>query len=128
MTGDVAACRLDRQLFDRPVYGMTFCARVDQGADRQVRKAANRDVLGHGHAVEKSQRLAVFRDHGDPSLDRLIGMLKLDLASLDPDRSSRLKRARSEDGFQQFGSAGAEQAGDSQHLASAYAKTRYRAS
>ena len=92
-------------------------------AEGQLGEAADRDVLGHGHAVEEAQGLAVLGHHGDPGRDRLVGMCEPDRPALEPDRPGRRRRAGAEDRFEQLGSAGPEQPGDAQDLAGADRET-----
>ena len=120
---NVAAGRLDRQLLDGPLHGAPLRSRVDQRAERQLGEAAERDILGHGHAVEQAQRLAVLGHHGDPGLDRLVGMGEIAPGALEPDRARRLKRAGAEDRFEQLGPSGAQEPRDAQHLARVDAKS-----
>ena len=72
---DIAAGRLDRAAarWTRRTARRSARGSISAGR-RSAREAADRDVLGHGHAVEQAQRLAVLGHQGDPGPDRLVGV------------------------------------------------------
>ena len=93
--------------------------RVDQGqgAEGQLGKAAERDVLGDGHPIEEAEGLAVLGDHGDAGADGLVGMAEADRPALQKEGAFRCRRTGAVDRFEELGAAGTQQAGDAQHLA-----------